>query len=71
MTPLASFEREQDLAREWGSEFEDLGLVGHLNPASGFGPWDRAEALIQHLSSDDTQTPALVGDRCEPVCYKK
>lgn len=52
--PLASFERVQDLARDWGSEFEDLGLVGHLNPASGFGPWDRAEALIQCLSQDAT-----------------
>jgi predicted alpha/beta hydrolase family esterase len=48
--PLASFQRVQALAHDWGSELLDLGSVGHLNPASGYGPWDRAEALIQHLS---------------------
>ena len=27
----------------------DLGEVGHLNPASGFGHWPQAEALILEL----------------------
>lgn len=49
--PLGDFGRVKDLARDWGSEFVDLGEVGHLNPASGFGPWPQARALIDALAS--------------------
>jgi hypothetical protein len=48
--PLGSFERVQALAQDWGSAFEDLGDVGHLNPASGFGPWPRARDWIEELT---------------------
>jgi predicted alpha/beta hydrolase family esterase len=27
----------------------DLGEVGHLNPASGHGPWPRAEDLLREV----------------------
>jgi serine hydrolase len=47
--PLASFERVAGLAVCWGSRLVDLGAVGHLNPAAGFGPWPRAEALLREL----------------------
>ena len=47
--PLASFDRVESLARAWGSRLVDLGDVGHLNPASGFGEWPRAEQLINVL----------------------
>lgn len=47
--PLGEFQAVCDLARCWGSDVEDLGDVGHLNPASGFGPWPLAESLIQRL----------------------
>jgi hypothetical protein len=47
--PLASLERAEQLARDWGSECVHLGAVGHLNPASGFGEWPQAEALIARL----------------------
>lgn len=47
--PLASYARVAELARDWGSRLVDLGEVGHLNPASGYGPWPRAEALIAEL----------------------
>jgi predicted alpha/beta hydrolase family esterase len=47
--PLASYERVTELARDWGSRLVDLGAVGHLNPASGYGPWPRAEELIAEL----------------------
>jgi hypothetical protein len=49
--PLASYERVVELARGWGSRVVDLGNVGHLNPASGYGPWPQAESLIQELSA--------------------
>ena len=47
--PLARFDRVKGLARTWGSRLVDLGNVGHLNPASGFGEWPRAEQLIDEL----------------------
>ena len=50
--PLGRFERVAELARAWGSELEDLGDVGHLNPASGFGDWPHADSLIRALDVD-------------------
>ncbi|MBD8050302.1 RBBP9/YdeN family alpha/beta hydrolase [Limnohabitans radicicola] len=50
--PLAAHERVLQLARDWGSETVDLGAVGHLNPASGFGEWPMGITLIQQLSTD-------------------
>ena len=44
--PLGRFERVAELAEAWGSRLVDLGEVGHLNPASGYGEWPRADALI-------------------------
>ena len=43
---LGDFERVRELADAWGSHFIDVGPVGHLNPASGFGEWLGAEALL-------------------------
>ncbi|PVX76261.1 RBBP9/YdeN family alpha/beta hydrolase [Paraburkholderia unamae] len=47
--PLASFERVAAMAKDWGSTLVDLGEVGHLNPAAGFGEWPMAEMLIHEL----------------------
>lgn len=47
--PLGRFVRVTALAADWGSEVIDLGEVGHLNPASGFGPWPMASTLINGL----------------------
>ena len=47
--PLCAFERAQALAQDWGSDLEDLGPVGHLNPAAGFGEWPQALELIGRL----------------------
>lgn len=49
--PLARFEQVQQMAHQWGSTLVDLGEVGHLNPASGFGPWPRALEFIAELSA--------------------
>jgi predicted alpha/beta hydrolase family esterase len=47
--PLGSEVRIARLAEHWGSRLVRLGEVGHLNPASGYGPWPRAEELIREL----------------------
>jgi predicted alpha/beta hydrolase family esterase len=57
---LADFENVRSLAQDWGSRFIDVGPVGHLNPASGFGDWPGAEALL-HVLSGMSQAPAWAG----------
>jgi uncharacterized protein len=47
--PLGNFERISQLSRDWGSRLVNLGKVGHLNPAAGFGEWPQAHALIRLL----------------------
>jgi len=47
---LGDHERVRALATAWGSRFIDVGPVGHLNPASGYGEWPGAEALLDVLS---------------------
>jgi predicted alpha/beta hydrolase family esterase len=49
--PLAGYDRVVALAAGWGSECVDLGEVGHLNPASGYGEWPRADEFIETLST--------------------
>jgi predicted alpha/beta hydrolase family esterase len=35
--------------RRWGSAIAEAGEAGHINPATGFGPWPEAQAWIgQH-----------------------
>jgi predicted alpha/beta hydrolase family esterase len=48
--PLGRYERVVELAAAWGSRVVDVGAVGHLNPAAGYGPWPRAEELIRELA---------------------
>ncbi len=47
--PLARYERVSQYAHDWGSRIVDVGAVGHLNPAAGFGPWPRAHEFICEL----------------------
>lgn len=47
--PLSRFDRVATLAADWGSTLIDLGEVGHVNPASGHGPWPAGDALIDDL----------------------
>lgn len=55
--PLADYDRVAMLARAWGSRLVDLGKVGHLNPASGYGEWRRAEDFIDELAVMPTAAP--------------
>lgn len=47
--PLARAERVATLAKAWGSRYVNIGNVGHLNPAAGYGAWPQAEAFIREL----------------------
>ncbi|MET0763550.1 MAG: alpha/beta fold hydrolase [Blastococcus sp.] len=47
--PLGNPVRLFSLAAAWGSRWHDLGAVGHLNGASGYGEWPEAVELIGAL----------------------
>jgi predicted alpha/beta hydrolase family esterase len=49
--PLCDFDSACQLSDDWGSQLVNLGAVGHLNPAAGFGEWNRAEEFILELKS--------------------
>jgi predicted alpha/beta hydrolase family esterase len=49
--PLGRHARVAELGQAWGSRLVDLGEVGHLNPASGFGEWPQAEQFIAELAA--------------------
>ena len=44
--PTCSTTRARAFASAWGASFLDLGLAGHVNPASGYGPWRGLERLL-------------------------
>jgi len=47
--PWMSHARSAKLAAVWGSDFVDLGYFGHINAASGFGPWAGGKMLRDDL----------------------
>ncbi|KXF86590.1 alpha/beta hydrolase [Rhodococcus ruber Chol-4] len=54
--PLGCYRRIAGMAETWGSRLVDLGDVGHLNPAAGYGYWPDAENLLRQLL-DSTALP--------------
>ncbi len=50
--PLGDYEGVCELAQAWGARVFDLGHSGHLNPASGFGPWPAAIELVRELAGE-------------------
>lgn len=60
--PLANIERVAELARAWGSHFVNVGAVGHLNPAAGYGEWARAEELVRQLSGGSAPPAPTTGE---------
>jgi hypothetical protein len=51
--PFCAYERAEDMAYAWGSALVDAGDAGHLNTASGHGPWPeglmRFAGFMKHL----------------------
>lgn len=37
--PYCALDRARDLSGQWGATFVDAGALGHINTASGHGPW--------------------------------
>jgi len=52
--PLGEPSRVRELAASWGAVCVNLGAVGHLNPAAGFGAWPQGETLLRRLVLEPT-----------------
>jgi hypothetical protein len=49
--PWMSFARAETVAAQLGADLVDAGLAGHINVASGYGPWPLGKALRDALHS--------------------
>ncbi len=47
--PVCTLARAADMANCWGSEFHSAGDAGHLNSASGHGPWPEGLMMFTRL----------------------
>lgn len=47
--PFMALDRAINLAHTWGAEFVDVGACGHINIASGFGPWPIGERIVTSM----------------------
>lgn len=47
--PYCAYERTQGFAADWGSDFHSAGDAGHINIASGHGPWPEGLLLFGEL----------------------
>ena len=47
--PYVTPERAEFFARSWGSRFIKIANAGHINTASGHGPWPEGEAWLEQL----------------------
>ena len=49
----ASIERSETFAKNWGSEFINIGEKGHINAVSDLADWPEGKKILQKLSSFD------------------
>jgi uncharacterized protein len=47
--PLVTVPRARDFAADWGSDFQLAGDAGHINVASGHGPWPEGLLMFGEL----------------------
>ena len=47
--PYVTLERAKLFAKAWGSRLITLANAGHINAASGYGPWPEGEAWLKEL----------------------
>jgi uncharacterized protein len=48
--PYVSVARATEFAEAWGSRLTLIGDAGHINGASGHGPWPDGEAMLFELA---------------------
>ncbi|MFC5731385.1 MULTISPECIES: RBBP9/YdeN family alpha/beta hydrolase [Nocardioides] len=49
--PYCDLDAAEHLAGRWGSEWHMVGEVGHVNSASGLGPWRHGQGLLETLAT--------------------
>ena len=47
--PYAAYERIQGFAADWGAAFQSAGDAGHIDAASGHGPWPEGLLMFAEL----------------------
>ena len=50
--PYVAIYRARAFAVAWGSRFVNIGARGHINVASGVGPWPAGEMILRELMSE-------------------
>lgn len=50
--PCCTFDRARHLATAWGARLVSAGKAGHLNTASGHGPWPEGKRLLEDFCGD-------------------
>jgi uncharacterized protein len=48
--PYVALERAEYFAKHWGSTVVNIGPAGHINAASGYGPWAEGMELLRTLA---------------------
>lgn len=61
--PYMDSEELSRSASLWGSGLINLGPVGHINIASGYGRWPEGYALFERLKADGAPSKAVAGSR--------
>ena len=54
--PYATPERVARMAQDWGARYVNAGALGHINVASGHGPWPEGERLFAAFLQEDLAT---------------
>lgn len=55
--PYLELDRAKQLAQCWGSRLINLGLAGHINVDSGFGPWPEGKKWLDELRAAAVSAP--------------
>jgi len=58
------YDRARVLSSMWEAELVDLGNAGHINVASGHGPWPEGRLLVDRVAGRVTR-PFLISNRPE------
>lgn len=61
--PWMSLVRARSWALRWGAELVNAGVVGHINVASGHGPWPQGISLLKRLQKAPHAKPQAAQSR--------